>query len=1115
MPLLFTTICDLLSKLESLRKDQPSLPAATTCQKTNVQTNNWCQSLNLSINSADLDAVALLSTLFPKRRTDRVYGIQPRSLSRKLKRILGLGGGRHQLLDQWQEAGRGDLGCCVERALQQAEFPLQPQSWQITNEEIDDILASIAGGYRYSAPKVQAAANTSTEQDVDDQLRSLYRRTQSREAKWLTRLILKDYGAVEIPEWVVFRSIDPRLPLVLKIHNTFEDAIRLLRSGKFSTDGDSLMPQVGVKVGRTTYTKARSLKHAVSMIRNREMSVERKYDGEYCQIHVEVREGDQQIQLFSKSGKDSTTDRIGLHSTLKRCLNLGEDSCVFSSKCILEGEMVIWSDRDNDILPFHKIRKHVSRSGSFLGTKADSMPHHHEHLMIVFYDVLLVDDISCLQYTHTSRRRLLKRIVSQIPGRAELAAQCNVDFTCPEAPEQLRNHYAHAITKRWEGLVLKPLDEPYFGPSKRSPGDPPSCWLKLKKDYIAGLGDTADFAVVGAGYCVTTAAKCPLADVRWTHFHIGCLKNKDAVIQLGAKPEYVVLDAINQSLSTKDLQYLNQHGQFHCLRIDSTDCAGAFNLEYGSWEGPRMTVVFRKPFVFEIMGGGFVKLANSEYYALRWPRVLKVHQDRHWKESISLDELQSLANEACNVPDAEEFELEVAAWQKKLEGADRGARKVMLPWDDSQDEQFGLEPPVSVSGVTKKRSKQANAPSLIRMDTSEMTPDELRLSTGEVTRRPMSSDSHFSCVSASSLRTPPTSSPNTRHRGTSRTPEAQHLLITSPNNRKRRLEDPGDRTVSSKKPKQVRGGEIVQPMRESSSSANRVGRQCPINESAKSKGEPDAFLVRKIPPGVNGLPLKSRFKNPRHIARSASPDRQTTASERTSQTTSQASQGTGHDPSLITGISDSKMTSNLSSGLAPSPAVTATHSMSSPRIPDLLSCPVMLSPCISRMPYLLENLLPGRVRDIVPLPQHCSQAPLATPPSTNPSVTPSAILLIESKRPQESSRLMISTLSFLQQSSHCRIEIWDWTLLELISRGETNVRRLCKRFFGAMWWDEKANEAIMQWQDGMLMRMRIEAGKEALLVQKIRADGRTQRCTVQESDAEYVERLNNAEDDNG
>lgn len=879
-------------------------------------------------------------------------------------------------------------------------------------------------------------------------------------------------------------------------------------SGKFPTDG-SLTPHVGVKVGRTTYTKARSVKHAVSMIRNRGMSVERKYDGEYCQIHVDVSRPDQQIQLFSKSGKDSTADRIGLHDTLKHCLNLGKETCVFSSKCVLEGEMVIWSDRHKEILPFHKIRKHVSRSGSFLGTKADSLPHHYEHLMIVFYDVLLVDDLSCLQCTHTSRRRLLQRIVSQIPGRAELAAQWSIEFTCPEAPEQLRNHYAHAITKRWEGLVLKPLDEPYFGPARRTPSDPPSGWLKLKKDYIAGLGDTADFAVVGAGYCVKAAAKCPSADVRWIHFHIGCLKNKNAVIQLGAKPEYVVLDAINQSLSAKDLQYLNQHGQFRCLRIDSAECAGTFNFEYASWEGPNMTVAFRKPFVFEIMGGGFVKLADSEYYALRWPRVLKIHQDRHWKESVSLDELQILANEASNVPDEEDFHTEVAAWQKKLDNADKGARKVMLPWDDSQDRQLDLEPPASSSGRTRRYSKQAKAPTLIRIDTSEMTPDERRLSTGEVTQRPLSSGSLVSCVSGSSLPTPPTSSPGTRRPGMSRTPEAQHLLTASPSNGKRPLEGSDDRLSSSKKPRHTRCSDSTRRMHESSSSANRVERPRPSNASAKPNGRSEAFLVSKIPPDANGLPIKSRLKRPRHFARSTSPDRQTTASERTSQTTSHTSQNIGHETSLRPGTPYRKVDLNIPKTLEPSPAVIASDLVSSPRIPDLLSCPVMLSPCISRTPYLLENLLPGRVRNIVPLPQHCNQAPQSTPPPTNPSETPPAFLLIESKREQESSRLMISTLSSLQQSCYSRIEIWDWTLLELISRGETNVRRMCKRFFGAMWWDGKANEAVVQWQDGLLMRLHVEVGKEAVLVQKTRVDGRTKAST------ESATRWNHAKNDLG
>ena len=39
-------------------------------------------------------------------------------------------------------------------------------------------------------------------------------------------------------------------------------------------------------VALPSFEKARSIRHAQLLMRNRQVSVERKYDGEYCQIHV-------------------------------------------------------------------------------------------------------------------------------------------------------------------------------------------------------------------------------------------------------------------------------------------------------------------------------------------------------------------------------------------------------------------------------------------------------------------------------------------------------------------------------------------------------------------------------------------------------------------------------------------------------------------------------------------------------------------------------------------------------------------------------------------------------------------------------------------------------------
>lgn len=571
MPLLFSRLCDLLSDLEQIVDHDPPLLVKFVQHKVRDRIVQWFGSLNFHDSAPDIDRAALLSAILPKRRTDRVYNLKADGLSRRLKRVLCLGTGRWELLDQWKKCGRGDLGDCVLRALRGAEHPLPCAGRQVTVEEIDRVLAGIAKGVRFSAPKVRGA--NVERLDIDDGLQFIYRRLQSREAKWFTRMILQDYTPLDIPEAVVYRCIDNQLPLIIKMHDNFEDAINLLESVSGCTDADAVLrPQIGVKVGRPSYRPARGIKHAVQSIKGRKMSIERKYDGEYCQVHVDLRKPASRFQLFSKSGKDSTVDRAGLHKTLADCLRIGAEECVIYTKCILEGEMVVWSDRENKILDFCKIRKHISRTGSFLGTAADSQPHPWEHLMIVFFDVLLLDDHSLLPLPHAARRKLLEQLITPIQGRADLVMQRELDFSQPGAPRNLQEHFAQAIANRWEGLVVKPSDEPYFGPAKWVPNTYPSCWLKMKKDYISGLGDTADFAVIGAGYDVQEASRRGDKRLDWTHFHIGCLKNKAAVIHLRAKPEYVVLDAVTQSISPKNMTYLNQHGQFRAVEVGSPEC---------------------------------------------------------------------------------------------------------------------------------------------------------------------------------------------------------------------------------------------------------------------------------------------------------------------------------------------------------------------------------------------------------------------------------------------------------------------------------------------------------------------------------------------------------------
>lgn len=378
----FTFLCDLLSSIEKNR----TVKATTAAKNNNPDTRvvaSWFTQHGKQIHSQNTDRHALLSCLFPEKRTDRVYWLQDASLARIVGRCLLLGSSRREQLELWKVSGGGDLAQCVENVMRQAENYI-PDGQEVMVEEVNCTLDLIASRCRFSSPEVRRQ-HTAT--DIHDILGPIYRRLSSRDAKWLTCLILKRYLPVMLPTAFVLQRFHFLLPRLLLFQDSFDGALDMLSSAPMrhfpphpepalaqdlgAIALQHLTPRIGIKVGRPDYYKARSLKHCLQMVGYRRMSLERKYDGEYCQIHVDLTRSSP-IQIFSKNGKDSTSDRSGVYQTLRRALRLGIPGCKISHRCILEGELVVWSDRDQKILEFHKLRKFISRSGIFIGTENDS-----------------------------------------------------------------------------------------------------------------------------------------------------------------------------------------------------------------------------------------------------------------------------------------------------------------------------------------------------------------------------------------------------------------------------------------------------------------------------------------------------------------------------------------------------------------------------------------------------------------------------------------------------------------------------------------------------------------------------------------------------------------------
>ena len=713
--------------------------------------------------------------------------------------------------------------------------------------------------------------------------------------------------------------------------------------------------------------------------------------------------------------------------------------------------------------------------------------HEYEHLMIVYYDLMLLDEDDVINKPHSARRRRLQDLVTCGRGMAILSKHKTVDFSSSSGPERLRTLFATAITHRWEGLVLKPSDEPYFSPPQTSKNGSLRGWIKLKKDYIPGLGDSADFAVVGAGYDASRAAQLKCPNLKWTHFHLGCLRNRKEAKEKDARPYIVVVGAIDVNVHMT--KHLNQHGQFSALPFGSLHSRQKpFIIRIGNGV-PSMNVIFSKPFVLDVVGAGFDKEGNRDFFTLRFPRALKIHNDRDWKDSVSFDELQDMAKVSRTVPD--DTKAEVAGWEQQLDQVDRGTKGSHVPWDlsdedvDAEDEALPV-PSTAASASKASRRRSSVAPPMIRMDTQEMNNKEQRLDSGEVVERP-SQRSPTSNWSDSNLPTPPKSSPAEQTPARSRdalttiqgsdqssTPYSRQALssiqstVSTDRSRKRSTADKEEtpKAMTSKRrcvsppgretKKDARTGATIrqtagdkapytaEKARPSPSPGQFPLPKLPITTATRPEAQksqqastPESFLVRKLSIGAAEV-LRSRTQ-PRFIKdiEKSSPDRQTTQDEASTQDMHSTQQSLIDDWHLPDAGEDS---------------------MLELEVPNLRQSHVILSADVSGMPYITEDLLTTQRLAFQKANEVFLTPTAAAKVNGNPlrpvhQAAHEIIVFIEARRHDSSLEMMKFLVGRIPEDASQIIWVFDWRLVEdIFARGVTNHDKLLdKRMLGRFW----------------------------------------------------------------
>ena len=157
--------------------------------------------------------------------------------------------------------------------------------------------------------------------------------------------------------------------------------------------------------------------------------------------------------------------------------------------CIIDAEVVAYDREKGCLLPFQVLstRKRKVESGEEDSQKVK--------VILQAFDLLYLNGKSLLRESLRTRRELLRKCFHHSEQYFHLASGMDHVENGDTAPiESFLNEACNAMC---EGLMVKTLDEnATYEPSKRSLN-----WLKLKKDYINGMGvcDSVDLVPIG-GY---------------------------------------------------------------------------------------------------------------------------------------------------------------------------------------------------------------------------------------------------------------------------------------------------------------------------------------------------------------------------------------------------------------------------------------------------------------------------------------------------------------------------------------------------------------------------------------------------------------------------------------
>jgi DNA ligase-1 len=285
----------------------------------------------------------------------------------------------------------------------------------------------------------------------------------------------------------VFKAVYNELP-------AYEVVVPALLKGGIWKLRDACRLQPGVPLKPMLAKPTKSIGEVLDRFEGKDFTCEYKYDGERAQIHFVAHDADEEFtatiapaagksdrgisNIFSRNSEDLSKKYPDILSKLPTWVKKGTKSFV------LDCETVAWDVEKKTVLPFQQLMTRKKKDVKIEDVKVK--------VCVFAFDLLYLDGEALVNKPFRERREHMYSAFEEVEGEFIFAKYGNT-----REIEEIQTLLEDSVKASCEGLMVKMLDgvESHYEPSRRSQN-----WLKVKKDYLAGVGDSLDLVVLGAYY---------------------------------------------------------------------------------------------------------------------------------------------------------------------------------------------------------------------------------------------------------------------------------------------------------------------------------------------------------------------------------------------------------------------------------------------------------------------------------------------------------------------------------------------------------------------------------------------------------------------------------------